>query len=113
MPRHPLLLARFGLDAFRSLEGLATRFSEPDAPALLAGIAAHAMVPLDRLATASFGLLLASAAHAVGWPIARGGSQAICDALVAKLRAHGGELVVGQRVTAIDELPPARAYLFD
>jgi phytoene dehydrogenase-like protein len=113
MPKHPFLLARFGLDAFRSLEGLAARFSEPDAAALLAGIAAHAMVPLDRLATAAFGLVLASAAHAVGWPIARGGSQAICDALVAKLRAHGGELVVGQQVTAIDELPRARAYLFD
>lgn len=113
IPRHPLLLARFGLEAFRSLTGLATRFSAPDAPALLAGIAAHAMIPLDQLATASFALVLAAAGHAVGWPIARGGSQAICDALVAKLHAYGGELVLGQRVTALDELPPARAYLFD
>ena len=105
---------QFGLDAFRSLAGLArARFSDQAAPALLAGIAAHAMIPLDQLATASFGLVLATAGHAVGWPIVRGGSQAICDALVAKLRAHGGELVVGQHVTSLDELPRARAYLFD
>jgi len=113
MPKHPLLMARFGLDALRSLTGLAGRFSDEPAKALLAGCAAHAMVPLEKLATASFSMVLAIVGHAVGWPIVRGGSQAISDALVAKLRSHGGHLVVGQRVTSLDELPPARAYLFD
>jgi phytoene dehydrogenase-like protein len=113
-PRHPLLLARFGLDAFRSLAGLArARFSDAAGPALLAGIGAHAMVPLEKLATMSFGLVLATSGHAVGWPIARGGSRAITDALLAKLRSHGGDVVLGQRVTALDELPRARAYVFD
>src|SRR5690606_22427386 len=83
-PRDPLLLARFGLDAIRSLRGLVrAKFDGEEAPALLAGIAAHAMIPLDAPASASFGLVLAIAGHAAGWPIARGGSQAIADALVA------------------------------
>jgi phytoene dehydrogenase-like protein len=112
-PESPLLFARFGLRALRSLEGLAGRFEDPAAPALLAGIAAHAMVPLDQLATASFGLILAAAGHAVGWPIARGGSKAITHAMVAKLRAMGGEVICGERVTSLDELPLARAYILD
>lgn len=113
-PRDPLLLARFGLDAIRSLRGLVrARFDGEEAPALLAGIAAHAMIPLDAPASASFGLVLAIAGHAAGWPIARGGSQAIADALVARLRGLGGELVVDHPVRDIAELPEARAYLFD
>lgn len=112
-PAEPLLYARFGLAAMRSLAGLARRFRGPAAPALLGGIAAHAMLPLDQLATASFALVLATAGHAVGWPIARGGSRTITDALVARLRELGGELVLGQRVASLDELPPARAYLLD
>jgi phytoene dehydrogenase-like protein len=112
-PREPLLLARFGLEAIRSLRGLARAwFRDGVAPALLAGIAAHSMVPLGSLATASFGLVLAAAGHGVGWPVARGGSQAITQALVARLREASGELIVGHKVTHIDELPPARAYLF-
>jgi phytoene dehydrogenase-like protein len=113
-PSAPRLFARFGLDGLRSLRGLTrTWFGGDAAPALLAGIAAHAMIPLHHVATASFGLVLATAAHAVGWPIARGGSQAICDALVAHHAALGGELITGQPIADIDQLPPARAYLFD
>ncbi len=114
LPKHPFLMARFGLSALRSLQGLAdSHFQQASVRALLAGIAAHAMLPLDDLATASFALVLATAGHAAGWPIARGGSQAIIDALVACLRAHGGELELGRRVTSLDELPRARAYAFD
>jgi phytoene dehydrogenase-like protein len=113
LPAHPLLLARFGLDAMRSMCGLATRFRGDAASALLAGIAAHAMLPLDATATASFGLVLACAGHAVGWPLARGGSRAITDALVARLRQLGGELSVDMPITNMGELPSARAYLFD
>jgi phytoene dehydrogenase-like protein len=114
LPAFPGLLARFGLDAVRSLRGLTrAKFRGEEAGALLAGIAAHSMVPLDALATASFGLVLGTAGHAVGWPLARGGSRAIGDAMVARLKQLGGELVVGHPVTRIDELPQARAYLFD
>jgi phytoene dehydrogenase-like protein len=112
-PRSPGLYARFGLDALRSLRGLTRRFTGDEAPALLAGIAAHAMVPLDRLATASFALVLGSAAHAVGWPIAGGGSRTIIAALVARLREAGGELELGRTVERLDQLPAARAYLLD
>jgi phytoene dehydrogenase-like protein len=114
LPRAPLLFARFGLDALRSLRGLSRAWFRGDAaPALLAGIAAHAMVPLDALATASFGLVLALAGHAVGWPIARGGSRTIIDALATRLRQAGGELVLGQPVARLDQLPAARAYVLD
>lgn len=113
-PTSPLLMARFGLSAIRSMRGLATSHFRGEQPrALLAGIAAHAMVPLESLVTSSFALTLAMAGHAVGWPIARGGSQAIADALVAHYRELGGELVVGRPVERLRDLPKARAYVFD
>ncbi len=113
-PAHPLLLAQFGLDALRSMTGLArTRFRGEAAGGLLAGIAAHAMIPLDAVASASFGLVLATAGHAVGWPLARGGSRKITDALVARLHQLGGTLAVDTPITRFAELPSARAYMFD
>ncbi len=114
VPRHPALLARFGFFALRSARGLARdAFEGPRARALFAGIAAHVMMPLDRSPTAAFGLVLAACAHARGWPVARGGSQRITDALVAHLRSLGGEIVTGTRVERLDQLPPARRVLFD
>jgi phytoene dehydrogenase-like protein len=113
-PEAPVLFARFGLAALAPLSLLSrARFKGAAAPALLAGMAAHAMLPLSWLATTSFGLVLGAAAHAVGWPLARGGSQAITTALVASLRELGGELVLGETVTRRDQLPKARAYIFD
>lgn len=113
-PSEPLLLARFGMSALRSMTGLArARFVEEAAPALLAGISAHAMVPLDAAATSSFALVLAMAGHAVGWPVARGGSQAIIEALVAHLRGLGGEIECERPVARLSELPRARAYVLD
>ena len=114
VPQHPLLMARFGLSAVRSMCGLSRSvFREERAPALLAGIAAHAMVPLEQLTTAAFALVLAMAGHAAGWPIARGGSQAIADALVARLEALGGRIELDTPVRSLRELPSARAYVFD
>lgn len=114
VPRAPLLLARFGLSALGSLEGFATRnFSSPGTRALLAGMGAHAMQPLNAPATASFALVLALSGHIAGWPIAKGGSRAITDALVQIFRRHGGELALGHAVENLAELPRARAYLFD
>jgi phytoene dehydrogenase-like protein len=106
-------MARFGVAAVRSMEGLARRFREPAAGALLAGFAAHAVLPLDAPATASFALVLASAGHAVGWPIARGGSAAIVAALLACYQEAGGELVTGVPISTLADLPPARAYVLD
>jgi phytoene dehydrogenase-like protein len=113
-PRHPLALARFGLHAVRSAVGLATgMFAAERARALFAGIAAHGMLPLEQPPSAAFGLVLAIAGHTVGWPIPRGGSQRLADALAAYLRALGGEIVTSREIRALDELPPARAVLCD
>src|SRR5258708_5062652 len=113
-PRHPLRLARFGLAALQSARGLAERrFRGIHARALLGGICAHGMLPLEAPASAAAGLVLAAAAHAVGWPVARGGSQALADALAAYLRDLGGEVVAGAPVETLEALPPARAILCD
>jgi phytoene dehydrogenase-like protein len=114
VPSSPVLMGRFGLLALRSMRGLASdRFSETSTRALLAGIAAHAMLRLDSAATASFALVLAIAGHAVGWPVARGGSQSIVHALLAALHEHGGAVELDHRVADLRELPEARAYVLD
>lgn len=114
LPSHPLRLARFGLQAIRSAAGLVERrFRGDAAKVLIGGNAAHSMVPLDRPPTAAFGLTLVSAGHAVGWPVARGGSQRIADALVSYLRSLGGEVQTGAPVERIEEVEGARAVLFD
>src|SRR6266511_272351 len=114
LPRHPLELANFGRNAIRAAAPLArARFRGQRARGLLAGVAAHAMLPLERLTTAGYGLLIAALGHIVGWPLPRGGSQAIIDALVAHLRELGGEVVCGQEVRTLAELPPARTVLLD
>ncbi len=89
------------------------RFTDEPARALFAGIAAHAMIPLERPPTAAAAVLMATMAHDVGWPLARGGSQRIVDALAAYLRDLGGEIVTGIPITSLNELPRARATLAD
>ncbi len=114
LPRHPLVLARFGLPALGKASTFARRaFKTEEARALFAGCAAHAFLPLDHLLTTSFGLVLMAAGNAVGWPVAAGGSQAIADALAAYLQELGGEIRTGEAVTALDQLPESRAVLFD
>lgn len=114
VPRHPLALARFGLPALRSARGIARgRFKEDPARALFAGISAHAMLRLERPLSASFGLVLGTYAHAVGWPLVRGGASAVADALVAELEAAGGSIVTGRRIGTLADLPPSRTVLFD
>lgn len=112
-PKHPLLMARFGLQGLRSTRAFVRRFHGEHAAALFAGCAAHSMLPLHWTATASFGLVLAIVGHVAGWPIARGGSQAIARALAAHLRALGGVIETSAPVLDVDELPPARATLLD
>ncbi len=114
IPRHPLLMARFGLQGLRSAHALAhAAFRDEPARALFAGSAAHSMVPLTRSPTASFGLMLSAAGHAVGWPIARGGSRGIAHALASYLRSLGGEIVTGAPVENIDELRSVKTILLD
>jgi phytoene dehydrogenase-like protein len=113
-PRHPIAYARFGLAALRTARGLAEgAFRGERARALFAGLAAHSILPLEKPFTASFGLVLGILAHAVGWPLPRGGSHRITEALVDHLRTLGVELVTNARVDSLDELPPARAVLCD
>jgi phytoene dehydrogenase-like protein len=114
VPRHPLLLMRFGLKAIRSARGLVNSwFKGPQARALFGGIAAHSVMPLEKWLTSAIALMLGTAGHAVGWPLPRGGSQKITAALVSYLQSLGGEVVAGWRVQRLEELPRARAYLFD
>ena len=113
-PDHPLLLARFGVYGIRPAYGLAKRrFQGELARALFAGNAAHSMVPLTRSPTAAFGLTLVAAGHAVGWPIARGGSQSIANALASYLRSLGGEIVTGAPVDNVDEFAGVPLVLLD
>jgi phytoene dehydrogenase-like protein len=114
VPDHPLAAARFGRVGIRSTTALARgRFRDEPARALLAGLSAHSMLALDRPTTAAFGLVLAITAHAHGWPLVRGGTRRLAGALAAELRSLGGTIVTGREVTSLDELPPARAILFD
>ena len=114
VPRHPLTAARFGLRALeQGSRDWNSRFTEDVAPAMLAGVGAHAIQRMPGLASAAAALSLGTYAHARGWPIPVGGSQAIVDAMADDLRAHGGIIHTGVDVTSIDDLPPARAVLFD
>ncbi len=113
-PRHAILLARFGIAALPPATVLGRlAFREEPTRALFAGMAAHSMVRLGRPLTASFGLVLATLAHAVGWPVARGGSGRVAAALEAEARALGVEIVTGHRVASLADLPAARATLLD
>ena len=107
--RHPLALTRFGLLGLRSAQGLAKRFDGPRARALIAGNAAHSMLHLDASPTGAVALVLMLTGHAVGWPVARGGSQRLADALAAHLRALGGTIETGHAVASLDDLPVGRA----
>jgi phytoene dehydrogenase-like protein len=111
--RRPLLAARFGLLALRSAVGLAGRFEGERARALFAGLAAHSIQDLHRSPTASFGLVLGLLAHARGWPLVRGGSQRLADALASYLRSVGGEIQTGRHVASVDELPESRVTMLD
>ena len=112
--RHPLLMARFGLHAIRPATSLLNaRFTDPRTRAMLAGVAAHSIVPLDELATSGVALALVIAAHAVGWPVARGGSQQVAEAMASYFRSLGGEIETGVTVSTLDQLPGTRAVLCD
>ena len=114
IPRHPLLFGAYALPLAAPAALLArTLFREERARAVFAGMAGHSILPLEASPTAAVGLLLTMLAQSVGWPVAKGGSQAIADALVRYLQGLGGDVVCGWEVADLAELPRARAYLFD
>ncbi len=114
LPRHPALLARFAARALTPARWLARRaFRDEPARALWAGLAAHGLLPLEAPLSSAGAAVLAAAGHAVGWPVAHGGSRAIAEALAGVLRETGGEIVTGQRVDDLDALPESRAVLLD
>ncbi|MEP0545701.1 MAG: NAD(P)/FAD-dependent oxidoreductase [Rhodothermales bacterium] len=114
LPRHLPALAGFGLRAILPIQTLADlAFHDEPARALWAGSAAHAALPFSAVGGSAFGLVLGALGHRVGWPIPEGGAQAITDALVAHLTALGGEVVTGERVTDLVDLPATRAVLAD
>ena len=114
VPRHPLLLARFGLGAVQPAALLAkTLFKGERARALFAGNAAHSVLPLERPLSAAVALVLLAAGHAVGWPVAEGGAQAISEALAACLRSYGGVIETGVRVRSLKEIGEADAVVCD
>jgi phytoene dehydrogenase-like protein len=113
-PRHPILMAGFARRALRSGSSLAkSAFKTERARGLFAGLAAHSMLPLDKPATAAVAISLAVAAHAAGWPMAKGGAQQLTNGLTAYLKSLDGRLMTNCRVDSLEQLPPVRAVLLD
>lgn len=114
IPRHPIKLARFGFYGIRSAKGIAqSLFSEERSRALFAGLAAHSFLSLDMVASGAFALVMATIGHAIGWPITRGGSQKISDALTSYLVAQGAEVFTGITIESIDQVSNAQIIMCD
>lgn len=113
IPRHPLVMARFGLAGLRSASSLAERFCGDRARGLFGGCAAHSFLPLEAAGSASFGIVLALAAHATGWPAAKGGSITIIRALDSLFRSLGGDVETSHPVRSLRDVPSSRVVLFD
>ena len=114
LPSHPLTLARFGARAMLPATTLARlSFRGGKARGLLAGLAAHSMLPLERPPSAAFGLALGLLGHDGGWPFPRGGSQRVSDGLASYLRSLGAEIETGRRVESLAELGATRPVLLD
>jgi phytoene dehydrogenase-like protein len=113
IPRHPIALARFGLRAVLPATVIARAFRTDGARALVAGMAAHAILPLHRVPTGAVALVFGLLGHLVGWPFVRGGSERLAEAMASHLRSLGGEISTDTRVGSTADLPPAGATLFD
>lgn len=112
-PAHPLSMARFGSHALTSASHFSSRFSTEKAKGLWAGMAGHSIQPLSNIASSAIGLVLLTVGHIHGWPIPKGGSQSIANAMAAYFQSLGGKIETNFLVTSIDQLPAARAVLFD
>ncbi|NRF37897.1 NAD(P)/FAD-dependent oxidoreductase [Pedobacter foliorum] len=112
-PKHPIAMAKFGLNALTSATFLAKRFTTKEARGLWAGMAAHSIQPLSNLTTSAIGLVLMAAAHLKGWAIPVGGSKEIANALASYFISLGGKIETGRFIKSLDELPSSKAVLFD
>jgi phytoene dehydrogenase-like protein len=113
-PKHPIESARFSLQALQPATVLAKRyFRQEQAQAIFAGMAAHSIMPLEKVATSAFGLVTNLMAHTVGWPLVKGGTQQLANGLAAYFISLGGEIVTDLKVNSLEDLPPAMAFLFD
>lgn len=113
IPKYPVAMARFGLKALRSASSVEQRFVTVKAKGLFAGMAAHCMQPLTNLSSAATALVLMSAAHVKGWPLPKGGSQQIANALASYFASLGGKIETSTYITSLDQLPSSNAVLFD
>ncbi|HZE80234.1 MAG TPA: NAD(P)/FAD-dependent oxidoreductase [Candidatus Polarisedimenticolia bacterium] len=114
IPKHPFFFAKFGMRAIRPATSLARSYFQTErGRALFAGLAAHSILPLEKLTTSAVALILAVAGHAAGWPFARGGSQQLTAALVKYIESLGGRVLTNCYVESLEQLPPARATLLD
>jgi phytoene dehydrogenase-like protein len=113
MPRHPWLMARFGMLAVQSAELVARRFHSPRTRALFAGLAAHSFLAFDESLSAAFAILMAVSAHAVGWPVPRGGAQSLTDALCGYLSTFGSNVITSYPVHNLEELANYNLQLCD
>ena len=112
-PKHPWAMAAFGLVALRSATSVADRFKTGEAKGLFAGMAAHSMQPLTKLSTTAAALVLISAGHLKGWPLPKGGSQQIANALASYFTSLGGKIETSTYIKTLDQLPSSHAILFD
>jgi phytoene dehydrogenase-like protein len=113
VPKHPLLMARFGANALRSARTIAGRFRGERTRALFAGLAAHSTLGLDEVLSGAFGMLMAIPAHAVGWPIPLGGAQSLTNALCGYLAKLGGKISTSSRLERIEQLSDYDLQMFD
>lgn len=113
IPKHPLLMAKFGAVAMQSALMVGGRFKTKEAKGLWAGLAAHSIQPLSNATTAAIGLVLATAGHLYGWPLPRGGSQSIAKAMADYFISLGGKIETNTLITSMQQLPSSRAVLLD
>jgi phytoene dehydrogenase-like protein len=113
VPEHPWLMGRFGIVALQSAQAVARRFRDSRTRALFAGLAAHSFLGLDEPLSAAFAILMAVPAHAVGWPIPRGGAQSITNALCGFLSTFGSNVSTLSPVQNLAALPNFDLFLCD
>lgn len=113
IPKHPLLLAQFGLKAMQPASWIAKNFETEKAKGLWAGMTAHSIQPLTNYSSAAIGMVLSAVGHLYGWPIPKGGSQSIADALASYFISLGGKIETDFSVKSLDQLPSSDAVLFD
>lgn len=112
-PKHPYAMARFGLNALAPGTQLSKRFNTEKAKGLFAGMAAHSIQPLTNMTTSAIALVLMANGHLKGWPIPKGGSKQISEALAKYFTSLGGKIETNRYISSLDQLPSARTILFD